>query len=113
MRFVSPESAEKWVNYHSFCCGDFSISNRKTMATPKTSHTAACDLPAPSPGQPNPSTRLWKRRVRFSLQQLARKWVKYPTFWGGGFYQDGPFANSSPLQSIPPPLHRQILLITM
>ena len=83
------------------------------MATPKTSHTAACDLPAPSPGQPNPSTRLWKRRVRFSLQQLARKWVKYPTFWGGGFYQDGPFANSSPLQSIPPPLHRQILLITM
>ncbi len=79
--FVLPESAEKWVNYLSFCVGNFSTSNRKTMATPKASHTAACDLPAPSPGQPNPSSCLSQRWVRFVLPQSAGKLVKYPTFW--------------------------------
>jgi hypothetical protein len=88
-----------------FWRGNFWTSSSKIMAGPKTSHTAACDPLAPQPSQPTPSPRLRQCRVRLVSMKSSGKCPICNTFGqaiSDEFFQDGPFAKSSPLQSCPP-----------
>jgi hypothetical protein len=55
------------------------------MATLETSHTTACDPPAPSAGQTTPSPRLRDCRVQLVLPKIGREMPSYTIFRQGDF----------------------------
>ena len=89
------------------------LLTRETMATPETSHAAAIDPLTPQPSRPTPSPRLRQHRVRLVLMKLNGKCPIFDAFGQVILKSFFKLALLPSCRLCNPPLHRQILLITM